>query len=178
MSDLAFITDGTFAVIGLVAGLLDMGINHCPNEGCLAKNEVAGYTSASLGETYFQESHSGEEIYIRRDTKLAFGPFQNIYGASISSDGEFWIGTGHAYTVHLFNQRSYLQLHAMTGLYAEGDGNDLGGPIQFRSGIEIGYEAKNGIRYGFGVDHRSNAGLYSNNPGLETVHLRVAIPLK
>jgi len=34
------------------------------------------------------------------------------------------------------------------------------------------------VRMSVGVDHRSNAGLYSNNPGLETVHFRVSIPTK
>lgn len=178
MSDIVGISDGTFAVIGLIFGLIDMGANHCPNEGCLARNEVPGYTSVSIGETYFQEAHQGEELYFRRDTKLAFGPFQNIYGASISNDGEFWVGAGHAWTQPYFDRRAYIQLHAMTGLYAKGDGADLGGPIEFRSGIEVGYQARNGLRMGLGFDHRSNAGLYSDNPGLETIHFRVSIPTR
>ena len=45
MSDLAFITDGTIAVVGLIAGLIDMRVNHCPNNGCLAQREVQPYTS-------------------------------------------------------------------------------------------------------------------------------------
>ena len=178
MSDLIGISDGTFAVIGLLFGVLDMGINYCPNEGCLTKNEVPGYTSASIGEVYFQEAKTGEELYIRRDTKLAFGPFQNIYGASITNDGEFWVGAGHAWTQSYFDQRGYIQLHAMTGLYAEGSGTDIGGPIEFRSGIEVGYQARNGVRIGLGFDHRSNAGLYSRNPGLETIQFRVSIPTR
>ena len=178
MSDIAFVTDGTMAVVGLIAGLIDMGVNHCPEDGCLARNDVAAYNSLALGETYFQESHQGEEIYFRRDTGLAFGPFQNVWGFSASTDGEFWIGAGHAYTLNLFNERTFIQFHAMTGLYEDGSGADLGGALEFRSGIELGYQAPNGTRVGLGVDHRSNAGIYSRNPGLETVHLRVAIPIK
>ena len=178
MSDLAFITDGTFAVVGLVAGLLDMGVNHCPNDGCLARNDVTPYASIALGETVFQENSVGEEVYFRRDTGIANGPFQLVYGASASSDGELWAGIGHAYTVPIPFENMFLQLHAMTGLYEEGEGVDLGGPIEFRSGIEIGYQNRQGLRIGIGFDHRSNAGLYSNNPGLETVHMRVSIPTK
>jgi len=178
VSDIAFVTDGTVAVIGLIAGLIDMSVNHCPNDGCLARNDVAAYNTLAVGETYFQTRESGEEIYYRRDTGTAFGPFQGVWGLSASTDGEFWIGAGHAYTVNLFNQRSYLQFHAMTGLYENGSGANLGGAIQFRSGVEIGYKARNGTRIGLGFDHRSNAGLDSPNPGLETVHLRVSIPLK
>ena len=178
VSDIAFVTDGTVAVIGLIAGLIDMGINYCPRDGCLARNDVAAYNSLSLGETYFQTAASGEEIYYRRDTGLAFGPFQNVWGLSASTDGEFWIGAGHAYTVNLFNERSFIKFNAMLGLYESGGGVDLGGPIEFRSGIEIGYQAPNGTRIGLNFDHRSNAGIYSRNPGLETVNLRVAIPIK
>ena len=178
MSDIIGISDGTFAVIGAVFGLLDMAYNHCPNDGCLAKNEVQSYVSASVGETYFQERHQSEEIYIRRDTGIAHGPFQTIWGLSATEDGELWAGIGHAWTQPYFNRRGYIQLHAMTGLYEKGDGIDLGGPIEFRSGIEIGYQARNGTRMGFGFDHRSNAGIYSQNPGLETIHFRVSIPTK
>lgn len=178
MSDLAFITDGTVAVIGLIVGLIDMTANHCPNEGCLAKREVQSYTGISVGDTVFQENTVGEEVYLRRDTRHAYGPFQLIYGLSATSDGELWAGVGQAYTWTNRRENMFVQLHAMAGLYEEGSGADLGGPIQFRSGVEVGYQNKMGVRMSLGVDHRSNAGLYSSNPGLETVHFRVSIPTK
>jgi lipid A 3-O-deacylase len=178
MSDLAFITDGTFAVVAIVAGLIDMGVNYCPNDGCLAKNKVQSYASLSVGNTYFQENRVGEEIYFRRDTSLANGPFQLVYGFSASSDGELWGGVGHAYTLTDRNENLFVKLHAMTGLYEQGSGVDLGGPIEFRSGVEIGYQVKSGVRMSLSVDHRSNAGIYDVNPGLETVQIRVSIPTK
>jgi lipid A 3-O-deacylase len=172
------ITDGAAAVLAIVVGLIDMGVNHCPNEGCLASNDVQGFNTLAIGETYFQDNHVGEEIYYRRDTGLAFGPFQNVWGVSATNDGELWIGAGHALTYNFLYDQAYVQLHAMAGLYEKGDGVGLGGPIEFRSGIELGYEANSGVRVGLGIDHRSNAGLYSYNPGLETFHLRVAVPLR
>ena len=87
-------------------------------------------------------------------------------------------GVGYAYTLSIRPENRFLQFHTMAGLYDKGDGVDLGGPIEFRSGIEVGYQARSGVRMGLGVDHRSNAGLYSTNPGLETVHFRVSIPTK
>ncbi|SLN35989.1 Lipid A 3-O-deacylase (PagL) [Roseovarius halotolerans] len=178
MSDLAFVTDGTIAVIGLIVGLIDMGANHCTNNGCLAKSEVQPYTGLSLGETVFQENSVGEEFAFRRETRHAYGPFQMIYGLSASSDKEIFGGVGYAYTLSNARENLFLQFHTMAGLYDKGDGVDLGGPIQFRSGIEVGYQARSGVRMSLGVDHRSNAGLYSTNPGLETVHFRVSIPTK
>ena len=178
MSDIAFITDGTVAVVGLLIGLLDMGINHCPDEGCLAKNAVPAYNALSIGETSFQDRSVGEEVYYRRDTGTAFGPFQGVWGVSATTDGELWAGIGEAYTINLFRERSFIQFHTMIGLYDQGSGVDLGGPIEFRSGIELGYRTPGGVRIGLSVDHRSNAGIYSLNPGLETVQLRVSMPLK
>lgn len=178
MSDLLGISDGTFGVIGLVFGLIDMGINHCPNEGCLAKNHVQAYNTVSIGETYFQQSKTGEEIYYRRDTGKANGPFQHIWGFSLSNDGEAWVGAGQSWTQPYFNQRGYIQLHAMTGLHENGSGADIGGPIMFRSGIEVGYQAKNGTRIGFGFDHRSHLQIHGDNPGLETIHFRVSVPTR
>ena len=84
MSGILDVSDGTFGVIGLLFGLLDMGMNHCPNEGCLAANDVQAYNTVSIGETYFQQSHTGEELYYRRDTGKANGPFQHIWGFSAS----------------------------------------------------------------------------------------------
>ena len=178
MSDLAFITDGSAAVVGLALALFNMATNHCPNDGCLAKNEVTPYTSVSVGEVVFQENGVGEEIYFRQRTSKAYGPFNFTYGASITDDGGFWIGAGSTGTYEFANDRLFVSFHSMPGIYVEGNEVDLGGPISFRSGVEFGYQSKSGVRASFGVDHRSNAGIYSDNPGLETVHFRVEIPTK
>jgi len=53
----------------------------------------------------------------------------------------------------------------------------LGGPVNFRSGIEIGMETRTGVRYALSYDHRSNLDFYGSNPGVETVQFRVSIPL-
>ena len=70
-----------------------------------------------------------------------------------------------------------MQLHAITGLYSRGTGVDLGGPIEFRSEIDVANHLENGMQLGLGWDHRSNLEIYARNPGVEMVHLRLAIPL-
>ena len=65
----------------------------------------------------------------------------------------------------------------MTGLYSLKTGVDLGGPIEFRSGIDVAYQLENGMRLGLGWDHRSNLEIYERNPGVEMVHSRLPIPL-
>ena len=177
MSDLAVVTDGTFAVVGLILGLINMGINHCPNAGCLAENKHTPYLGLSIGDLVFQKKHVGEEIFIRNQTSIARGPFQFTYGASVTDDGGLWLGIGHTTTYSSPSDRWYAQFHAMPGAYARGGDVALGGPIQFRSGIELGYQNREGVRIGLGADHRSNAGIYTSNPGVETVHFRVSIPI-
>ncbi len=169
--------DGTFGVLFLIAGLTDMGLSHCGNDGCLARNDQQARFAISAGDVQFQENSISEEIYVRYELGHAFGPFQPVIGASVTTDGSAWIGFGANWT-YQFSPRTYMQLHAMQGLYAEGDGPDLGHVIEFRSGIELGWEARNGVRYGLSYDHRSNAGLDSTNPGMETVQFRVAFPVK
>src|SRR6056297_1992205 len=113
MSDFAVVTDGTFAVVGLVLGLINMGVNHCPNEGCLAKSDVTPYIAASVGDVVFQEQTIGEEIYLRKQTGTARGPFQFTYGASVTDEGGFWIGLGNTTTYTTTNNRWYAQFHSM-----------------------------------------------------------------
>jgi len=169
--------DGTFAVIFLLAGLADMKVNHCET-GCLALSETPARIAVSAGDVQFQKDSIGSEVYVRYDFGRAYGPFQPALGVSVTDDNDAWIGFGATWTGRFAHNRGYVQLHLMPGLYAQGDGVDLGSPIEFRSGAEIGYEARNGVRVGLSYDHRSNADLESLNPGLETVQLRVSVPLK
>jgi hypothetical protein len=57
-----------------------------------------------------------------------------------------------------------------SGLYYHGDGRDLGGILEFRSGIELSRQVGKG-RVGLLLYHLSNAGFYSRNPGTESLVL-------
>ena len=168
--------DGSFAVLMFIIGLWDMNKNYCPDQGCLTRHQVQAYNAVSAGNVFFNGDNVGNEIYIRRNTGLANGPFQTIYGLSATDTNDYWVGIGHAYTWTNAQDNFFVQLHAMPGIYSRGSGKDLGGPIEFRSGIEVGYQARNGVRYGLSLDHRSNAEIYSKNSGLETLQFRVSIP--
>ncbi len=129
----------------------------------------------------FQEQSIGREAYVRYDMGTSFGPFQPTVGLSVTDSNDVWVGLGATHTTHFWTRPSgagaYAQLHFMPGLYAQGTGPDLGHDIEFRSGAEIGYQAKNGVRVGLSFDHRSNGDISSLNPGLETLQLRVSVPL-
>ena len=63
------------------------------------------------------------------------------------------------------------------GIYVRGNGKNIGGPVEFRSQIELGYRLPNHGRIAVSVDHISNAGIYQRNPGVESAMLTYGIPL-
>jgi len=62
------------------------------------------------------------------------------------------------------------------GLYSDGDGKDLGYPVEFRSAVEFAYRFDDRSRLGLSVYHLSNASLDDNNPGTEVVTLHYSYP--
>lgn len=170
--------DGSFAVAMLVLGLLDMGRNHCgTDQGCLGVEDVTPRWSLSVGSTLPRRALEEYEIFLRRDLGIQTGPFGYSFGLSAAENGEYWIGFGPTWHHEFDNSPIYVELHLMPGVYFDNGGFDLGGPVNFRSGIEIGMETRTGVRYALSYDHRSNLDFYGSNPGVETVQFRVSIPL-
>lgn len=66
------------------------------------------------------------------------------------------------------------RLVGFTGLghYRRGDEDrELGGPLEFRSGLELSRRMGARTRLGLSFDHLSNAGIYDPNPGSESLVL-------
>ncbi|KPQ08248.1 MAG: Lipid A 3-O-deacylase (PagL) [Rhodobacteraceae bacterium HLUCCA12] len=103
--------------------------------------------------------------------------FQPTVGASLSNRGEGWVGAGLAYTWRAAQQPGFLRVAVMPGLYRQGNGRNLGGAIEFRSSLEVGLRLRSGGEVALGVAHRSNAGIYNTNPGLNTAYLGYSMPL-
>ena len=169
--------DGTLATLFLVAGLTDMTMNFC-DDGCLATSPLDARIALSAGEVEFQGSRIANEMYVRYDLPKQYGPFQPAMGISVTDDGSVWFGAGSSWTYSFMQDRAYVQLHLMPGIYGKGRGPDLGSVVEFRSGAEIGFETTKGVRIGLSYDHRSNADTGSINPGLETIQLRASFPLR
>lgn len=98
------------------------------------------------------------------------------FGVSVAGNGSGWAGIGAAIS---FGQDDglFLRVTSMVGAYRRGSGRNLGGTVQFRNALDIGYRLHSGIEVGLGADHRSNGGLQDPNPGLNSVYLFAAIPL-
>jgi lipid A 3-O-deacylase len=57
------------------------------------------------------------------------------------------------------------------GLYRRGEGKELGGAVEFRSGLEVAIRIQARSQLGLTFYHLSNAGIYTLNPGTESLEL-------
>ncbi len=102
--------------------------------------------------------------------------FKPFAGVMASSDGAAYGYAGISADFY-FGRRIVLTPSFAPGLYHNGEGKDLGYPIEFRSSIELAYRFDNRSRLGLSLYHLSNASLSNDNQGTEILSLSYAIPL-
>jgi hypothetical protein len=98
-------------------------------------------------------------------------------GLYASTEGAAWIGAGLSYTLRPGNGNFFVRGTVMPGLYHQGSDVDLGGVFEISTSVEIGTRLRNDAEIALMLLHRSNAGVYDNNPGLNAVGLSYTIPL-
>ena len=64
------------------------------------------------------------------------------------------------------------------GYYWAGKGKNLGYPLEFRSGVELGWQFSGFSRLGIHFYHLSNASIGKKNPGEESLVLYYDIPIR
>jgi hypothetical protein len=102
--------------------------------------------------------------------RLALRP---ILGASVTTDRAAW-GYAGLLADWRVAPRWLLAPSFAVSLFDPGDGKELGGPVEFRSAIEAAYEVGPRLRLGLAFYHLSNAGLYDDNPGSNSLVLVLA----
>lgn len=118
-----------------------------------------------------------------RTFHLAFGsfelPVEPAVGVFVNADEAAYVGS----TLRLplaeiwpdgWPRRWRVVPYTGVGLYDDGESKDLGGAVEFRSGVEVSWRA--GERWWIGVDfyHLSNAVIYERNPGAESLVLTIS----
>lgn len=111
-----------------------------------------------------------------RAAPLQYG-IRPMVGINVTTDNSVYGYAGLNWDVALLDKQLYLIPNFAAGLYKKGDGKELGGTIEFRSGIELAYQFQNAHRLGIAFNHISNASIYSHNPGSETVLVSYSLPL-
>ncbi|WP_119167128.1 acyloxyacyl hydrolase [Algihabitans albus] len=97
-------------------------------------------------------------------------------GLEVTTAGGFWGGAGLLIDIYL-GRRIVLTGSTGVGGFYEGDGKDLGSPIEFRSTIELGYRFDDRSRLSLAFGHLSNAGIGDDNPGAEVLTLYYHLPI-
>lgn len=97
-------------------------------------------------------------------------------GVQINTDGGIYGYAGLNYD-WMFAEDWYLTPNAAVGLYDDNSSVDLGGVVEFRTGLEVSYAFEGDYRLGLAFHHISNAGIYDDNPGTEQVMLTYSIPM-
>ncbi len=111
-----------------------------------------------------------------RFSPIQYG-FRPTLGITVTDDGGVYGYGGFNWDVPLIDNQLYLIPNFMVGAYGEGDSKDLGGTIEFRSGIEVAYQLPNTHRVGVAFNHISNASIYDKNPGAETLLINYSLPM-
>lgn len=99
-----------------------------------------------------------------------------IIGVNVTTDSAVYGYAGLNWDWY-FSEGVVLTPNFAAGLYKDGDGKDLGGTIEFRSGIELAYIFNDNSRAGIAFNHISNASIYDRNPGAETLLVNYSVPI-
>jgi lipid A 3-O-deacylase len=119
-----------------------------------------------------QEAAEFHIEYISGSRWWVFNPFIGVMG---TTDSALYGYAGIRLDLFLGN-RFVVTPSFAPGLYHDGDGKDLGHPVEFRSAIEFAYRFDDRSRLGVSLYHLSNASLDENNPGTEVVNLHYSYP--
>lgn len=89
-------------------------------------------------------------------------------GIEANADSGYWVYGGARYDYSLSRDWD-LTPHAAVSWYEEGDGKDLGGELEFRSGLDLSVRLTAQSRIAVGVTHLSNSNLGDKNPSANSV---------
>jgi opacity protein-like surface antigen len=124
-------------------------------------------TDRSSSTTAFQF-----EVHSNPIREFRWGNVSTTFVAQANSDKDAFVGVGLS---ALSNTRNnwFIEGSFAAGYYDAGSqGTDLGGNLQFRSLIGVGYRLSESSSVSLAVDHISNAGLNDFNPGRNSISIR------
>lgn len=128
--------------------------------------------SVSAGVIDFGKEYAavavGIEHRFRTDWCRGLGPH---VGAVVTADESAYVYAGADQRINL-GRFWFVDSSSSIGFYEAGKGKDIGGALEFRSGIELGRRLRNGSRVSFGFFHLSNSSYYRRNPGVNSLLLK------
>lgn len=134
------------------------------------------YLNVGIGATQVVDTNQNVLFNLEYRYQDIYYGLRPIIGFHIDNEEALYGYAGFNWDVRLSDSWWFTPT-ASVGAYSQGDGQDLGHWIEFRTGVELAYRLKNQSRIGLQLTHLSNAGLGDSNPGTEIVQLNYAHPL-
>lgn len=104
--------------------------------------------------------------------EFRWGSVSTAVIAQANNDGDVFVGVGLS-TLTNSTKDWFIEGSFAAGYYDAGSsGTDLGGNLQFRSLIGVGYRVSDSASVSLAVDHISNGGIEDLNPGRNSISLR------
>jgi len=159
---------GRVVVVGCALAFATVGLANAEDDPDFLVIGIGGF-DVNDDDSTFQG-----RIEYRSDRRFLL--FKPMAGFMVTGEAGLY-GYGGVLADLYFGRRWTVTPSFAVGAYEEGSGKDLGGTLEFRSAIELGYRLDDRARIAIAFDHISNASLYDANPGTESVVVIYAIPL-
>ena len=139
---------------------------------CAEKDQI------SIGVGAFnvlRHTHRTVEAKLEYKPKAEWHTIRPVLGIMATKERALYVYGG--FTLEwLFKKHLLFSPDFAAGYYRKGHGKNLGFPLEFRSGVEAGWEFNNHTRIGAHFYHISNAHLGHKNPGEESLECFFSIP--
>jgi len=123
------------------------------------------FSDDSKRSALFGLEHQNENLY--RNSFL--GKLSPVTGGLITADNAVYLYTGVQAEYHLGGIDIIPSFSP--GFYSEGDGKDLGYPLEFKTEVQLNFNISENSHLGMSYNHISNASLGEKNPGANSYML-------
>ena len=130
----------------------------------------------SAGGYDVNDDQTAAEFRVEYRSDMRFWKILPFIGLAGTTDEAIYGYAGLGMDIFL-GRRVVIQPNAAFVGYHKGQGKDLGGEFQFRTGGEIAWRFDDWSRLAIAFHHISNASIDENNPGTESLVLTYSIPL-
>ncbi|MCC9620659.1 acyloxyacyl hydrolase [Thalassospira sp. MA62] len=152
-------------------------VNAAQAQEILGNDNASALLEFSTGYVDITQDEEAAEFRLDyRAQKAFFDVTRPIGGVMVTSEGAVH-GYGGLAVDALWGDHFVTSVYTSVGAYHQGNGEDLGHWIEFRSGLELGYRFDSHERLSLGISHISNASIGDENPGTEILSLTYSFPI-
>lgn len=144
----------------------------------MGKNSEAkepDYFTFSAGVYDVNDNKTAGDFRVEYRSDIRFWKLMPFVGLMGTTDSAIYGYAGLGLDI-FFGRKIVLTPSAAFGAYEDGDGKELGGTVEFRTGAELAWRMEDYSRIGISLHHISNASIYDSNPGTEMIVFSYSVP--